>query len=260
MRALPYLAIVLYGLTSLVYLAYLFNRSDRLRRYGRYLLLVVLAVHFATIGSYCVKGLHPLTGISTLLNMIAFMLTTGYLVVGMKWRLPVAGAVVVPLSLALVIAGQLTPQGPPLGAVPHVLGKLHLTLVAMGVTALALATAVAVVYLRQETSLRHNQLAALDRKAPALTTLDTLGLRLILVGFPLFLLAVLTGVFWSIKLGGGFRVEHALSAAILLIYLVLLLSRLTIGLRGRRAAIMTLAGFATTALVLGIYLARRLLA
>jgi len=259
LRALSYLAVVLYGLTSLVYLAYLFNRSDKIRRGGRYMIALVLVVHLATIGSFCVKGLHPLLGISGLLNLMALMLMGAFLVVGTKWKLPVAGAAIVPLSLALVIAGQLTPRGPPAGVLPQVMGKLHLTLVAIGVTALALAAAVAVVYLRQNLALRKNRLAALDSSAPALITLDTLSLRLTLVGAPLFFLAVVTGVLWSAQLpGGGLRLEHLLAGVILLIYLVLLLARLTIGMRGRRAAILTLAGFGITVAVLAMYVARRL--
>lgn len=259
MRALTLISIVLYGLTSLIYLGYLFTRADKIRRLGRVATALLLVVHFATIGSYCVNGFHPLLGVGGTLNLIAFLLLAGFLLVSLRWPLPVGGAVIVPLALALVISGQITSRGPPVGGLPAALGKLHLTLVAMGVAALALASTVAVVYLRQNLALRRNQLLALDSSAPALTTLDTLSLRLTLVGFPLFLCAVLTGVLWSQQLGQGVRLEHLLSGVILLVYLVLMVARVTVGLRGRRAALLTLFGFAVTVAVLGIYVARRVL-
>jgi ABC-type uncharacterized transport system permease subunit len=259
MRALTLASILLYGLTSLIYLAHLFTRADRIRQVGRLATALLLVVHFATIGSYCVNGFHPLVGVGGTLNLIAFLLLAGFLLVSLRWPLPVGGAVIVPLAMALVISGQITSRGPPPGGLPAALGKLHLTLVAMGVAALALASTVAVVYLRQNLALRRNQLLALDSSAPALTTLDTLSLRLTLVGFPLFLCAVITGVLWSQQLGSGFRFEHLLAGVILLVYLVLMAARVTVGLRGRRAALLTLLGFAVTVAVLGIYVARRVL-
>ncbi len=259
MPALAVVTAVFYGLISLLYLIRVFRQDERLRRITCGTVVVVLIVHAVTIGSFCLRGFHPLVGVAGTLNLIAFLLVAAFFFVSLKWALPVAGAVIVPFAMALVLSAQLTPQGPPPGALPHVLGKLHLTLVAMGVTALALASAVAVGYLRQNRALQNNQLLALESTAPALSTLDRLSLRLTLVGFPLFVLAVITGALWSYHLHEGFRIEHALSGLILLIYLVLVSARISIGLRGRRAAILTLSGFFVTALVLAIYMARRVL-
>ena len=259
MKALTYISITLYALTSLVYLAYIFAPHDKLRRAGRFAISGVLMVHLATIGSYCLNGFHPLLGVGGTLNLIAFLLLLGFLLVSLRWPLTGGGAVVLPLALALVISGQITSRAPPAAGLPAALGKLHLTLVAMGVAALALASAAAIVYLRQDLALRRNQLLALDKSAPALTTLDSLSLRLTVVGFPLFLCAVCTGVLWSQQLGFGVRLEHLLSGVILLVYLVLLVTRITVGLRGRRAAWITLFGFSVTVVVLGIYIARRVL-
>jgi ABC-type uncharacterized transport system permease subunit len=260
MAALAYLVIGLYGVTSLIFFGYLFTRDERVSRAGRVTAAMVLVSHFATIGSYCVQGQHPLLGFPTLLNMSAFILVLAYLVFSMKWRLGVAGAVILPLAFALVVSGQLAPHGPPAGGVPMMLGKLHLTLVALGIAALALAAAVAVAYLRQDRALRRNQLAILDRKGPALTTLDTLSLRLTLVGFPLFLLAVVTGILWAARMPnmGSPRIEHFLSGGILVIFLALVVSRLTVGMRGRKAAWLTISGFVVTAVVLTIYMMRRM--
>lgn len=260
MTLLSTITLILYAVASLIFVAYLFKRDDRVRKAGRYLTALTLVVHFATIGSYCVRGLHPLLGIGGILNLIAFFIALGYLLFGLRWRVGFAGAIALPLTMALVASGQITPRVAAAAGGAAMLGRLHLVLVAMGVTALFMAAVVAVAYLRQDRALRSSQLAILDQQGPALTTLDTVGLRLILVGAPLFLLAVITGVLWSLRLDGAvLRVEHLLSGVILVIFAVLIVARLTVGWRGRKAALLTLSGFGVTALVLAIYMVRRLL-
>jgi ABC-type uncharacterized transport system permease subunit len=51
-------------------------------------------------------------------------------------------------------------------------------------------------------------------------------------------------------------VQYAIATVAWLLYAALLLARVTAGLRGRRAALMTLAGFATSMIVLIIYFLR----
>ncbi|MBW2736008.1 MAG: cytochrome c biogenesis protein CcsA [Deltaproteobacteria bacterium] len=260
MPILSTITLILYALASVIFVIYLFKRDDRVRKGGRILTALTLVVHFGTIGSYCVRGLHPLLGIGGILNLIAFFIALGYLTLGLRWRVGFAGAIALPLTLALVVSGQIAPRVAAAGGASAMLGKLHLVLVAMGVTALFFAAVVAVAYLRQDRALRSSQLASLDQRGPALTTLDAIGLRLIVVGAPLFLLAVVTGVLWSLRLDGAvWRVEHLLSGVILVIFAVLIVARLTVGWRGRKAALLTLSGFSLTALVLAIYVARRLL-
>lgn len=259
MRILSLLTILLYGLSSLFYLALLFSYSERLRKVARLSVGVVIALHFVTIGSYCTKGFHPLLDIAGTFNLIAFLLAVFYLIFSFRWKLVNGGAAILPLATSLVASGQLTHREQALTHGILVSGKLHLILVAMGVVALALASAVSLVYLKQNIALKKNQLLALDKSAPALTTLDSISQRLIWVGFPLFILAVVMGFVWSFQLKLGFKIEHLLSFFILGIYLVLIITRYTIGLRGRRAAILTLISFGVTALVLAIYLFRRIL-
>lgn len=260
MTMLSTITVILYGLAGLIFVAYLFKRDDRVRKAGRTLTALTLVVHFAAIGSFCVRGLHPLLGIGGILNMIAFFVALGYMLFGLRWRVGFAGAIALPLTFALVASGQITPRVAAAGGVSATLGKLHLVLVAMGVTTLFMAAIVAIAYLRQDRALRSSKLAILDQQGPALTTLDAIGLRLIMVGGPLFLLAVITGVLWSMRLDGAvLRIEHLLSGVILLIFAVLIIARLTVGWRGRKAALLTLSGFGVTAVVLAIYMLRRLL-
>ena len=55
------------------------------------------------------------------------------------------------------------------------------------------------------------------------------------------------------------RPEHALAGITWTIFAALILARVTVGWRGRRAALLTVAGFMVVVAVLVIYMGRRML-
>ena len=105
------------------------------------------------------------------------------------------------------------------------------------------------------------RISALYRRSPPLNTLDEIGRRLILVGFPIFTLAVGTGMIWLTRLPGqgGVRPEYLISGVTWLVFAAQILARLTMGWRGRRAAWTTVLGFCATVAVLAVYMVRRLM-
>ncbi|MCA9669258.1 MAG: cytochrome c biogenesis protein CcsA [Myxococcales bacterium] len=261
-NTLQLITLGLYALASVAYIAHLVARGDKSREAARIALAVALLGHFASIGVQCSGGFHPLTGTSGLLSLIAFILCVAFLAGTFRWKLGSLGAAMALLAFGLLLAARLA-QGkePPVAQAVLFLKRMHLTLVALGVSAFALAAGVAVLYLVQNAALKGGRVGG-ERRGPAITTLDTLGRRLVMVGFPVFTLAVITGVLWMLKAGGsgGFRLEYGFAGIVWLIFAVLIGGRLTVGLRGRSAALLTLAGFGFTAVVLLIYVGRRVIA
>jgi ABC-type uncharacterized transport system permease subunit len=83
--------------------------------------------------------------------------------------------------------------------------------------------------------------------------------RLIWVGFPIFTIALVLGAIWTSKLGESLaRLEYPLAGVTWVAYATLLVARQVYGWRGRRAAKLTLEGFAAALAVLLIYLIRRM--
>src|SRR5690606_25376162 len=117
------------------------------------------------------------------------------------------------------------------------------------------------VYLLEERNLKRKQFdRVLFKRGIALETLDTLVHRLTLVGFPIFTVALMLGVVWVSQRASGFaRPEYALAAVTWGAFGALLLQRTARGWRGRKAALLTICGFAAAVMVLVIYLVRRAL-
>lgn len=221
---------------------------------------VALAAHGVDIGWRGTLHVHPAESVRESIGFLAFILTGGYLAASARYRLTLAGVIVMPVSLVLLVLARLTPAG----AAPEdlsALGRIHISLATLGVGVFAVASALSAIYLAEDRALRHKKFDALslrDRGAP-LEALDRLSHRLVWVGFPIFTVAMVLGAVWMARLGENlFRIEYALAAITWIVFGVLLVARQIFGWRGRRAARLTLEGFAAAVVVIAIYLIRRI--
>jgi len=224
--------------------------------------LVALAfvAHGADIGWRGTEHVHPAQSVREALGFLAFILTGGYLLASMRYRLTLGGVVVMPVSLVLLLLARLTPAGTAPGDL-SVLGRVHIMLVTVGVGVFALASALSAIYLVEDRALKKKKFDALslrDKGAP-LEGLDRTAHRLIWVGFPIFTIALVLGAVWASSLGEDLtRPEYPLAVVTWAFYASLLVARQIYGWRGRRAARLNLAGFGVAILVLLIYLVRRM--
>jgi ABC-type uncharacterized transport system permease subunit len=245
-----------YAVACVLYLAHLVSSSDGIARGARVALAVAFLSHAVDIGWLCTHGLHPVVNAREALSFASWLMCGAYLVTSLRFKVPVVGALVVPGTMVLDVAARLTPthESPHAGA--SLLGAVHITLASAGVALFAVAAGGAVIYLIAERNLKAHKPGRAN--APSLATLDKLNQRCITLGFPVFTLAMVTGALWVARLheSGVFTIQYLISAIAWLLYAGLLLLRVTAGWRGRRAALMTLAGFATTMAVLLIYFLR----
>ena len=232
----------------------------KLRPTALVLVGIAFAAHGTDIGWRGIEHVHPAQSVREALGFLAFIVTGGYLLASARYRLTLGGAAVMPVSLVLLVVARLTPAG----TAPDdlsTLGKIHISLATVGVGVFALASALSLIYLLEERALRRKRfdtVAFKDNGAP-LEALDRLSHRLIWIGFPIFTVALVLGAIWVSKLGQSLdRPEYPLAAVTWVFYAALLVVRQAYGWRGRRAARLTLAGFAAALLVLVIYLVRRM--
>jgi ABC-type uncharacterized transport system permease subunit len=259
--------LALYAVACTLYLAHLSQGTQTpatgplsgIARGARVALALAFASHAVDIGWLCTHGLHPVVNAREALSFASWLICGVYLATSFKLHVPVVGALVVPGTMVLDVAARLTPsqEAPRAGSL---LGTMHIVLATAGVALFAVAAGGAVIYLVTERRLKRHKAAGMLRGGPALETLDTLNRRCIVLGFPVFTVAMVTGAVWVARIPGAgvFTPQYAIATVAWLLYAVLLLARVTAGWRGRRAALMTLAGFATAMTVLLIYFLRGL--
>lgn len=253
------IAASLYGAAAAAYLAFLVGGNDRVRRLATGILLVGFLVQSGEMSARGLAGAHPATSAREAIGFVAWLLVAAFLAANWKRPIGAVGAFVAPAGLALLLVARLSavPGGGTEGL--GVLGRVHISLATAGVAVFALATAIAVVYLVQERQLKQKRIGQMVRKGAALETLDNLAHRCVQLGFPIFTVAMLTGAWWSARRSDGVRPEYMIAMVAWTAFAAALVTRTTIGWRGRRAAVMTILGFTSSLVVLGIYLGRRLM-
>ncbi len=235
---------------------YLF-RGNTAARLPVGLLLAGFAVHSLVLTRLFLRqGFAAVALMGDALLFNSWMMVGVYLLVQLKYRLTILGGIIGPLAFLMTFAAFAVGRGPnqiPPGIETFWL-PLHVTLAFLGNAVFALAFAVSLVYLLQERHLKHKKLTLLMKRFPPLESLDRLNYKLLMWGFPLMTLGILTGSLWAGIHWGyywSWDPRQISSAIVWLLYGALLHGRITAGLRGKKAALLTMVGFCV---VLGYFL------
>jgi ABC-type uncharacterized transport system permease subunit len=224
---------------------------------SRILGLAIFAHVDFTISDYLLLGHAPFADMHEIMALLSLLIALAYLTTMRKHKLTVLGAFITPVTLLLFLGAGLG------GSVPSVpedvrsaLLPLHVVVNILGIVAFALAFAAAVGYVIQERLLRSKHVVGVFQRLPPLDVLDSFGLKLVTIGFPLFTIGIVTGTFWAAR--GGFSLSTGQGFGLLawLCFGSVLLARAAAGWRGRRAAIGTMLGFLCSMAAIGGYLLR----
>lgn len=201
---------------------------------------------------------HPQIGdVRQMLTVASLAIVATHLVALRYGRLAVLGAFVTPIALLMFLGAGLGHSVPNVPEdIRSALLPAHVIVNVLGVTAFTLAFAVALAYLIQERLLRRRQLGGLFTRLPPLDVLDSLGLKLLLIGFPLFTVGSVSGAIWATKFQSGLSGTQVLGLVAWVVFGAVLLLRVAAGWQGRRAAIGTLLGFACALAVIIGYVLR----
>src|SRR3989454_8847344 len=248
------LAIVGYVIATGLALAYVVQRDELIHRFASLATLAGWVLHTVALLALAVDlGRPPLANLSEAVWVAVWVVVLLEMWLERRYGLSVLGAFVLPV--ALVFSLQSMPTRTLIG--PTLSGAwlwVHIGLALVGIAALVLNFAGAVMYLLQEHQLRAKRLGTLYYTLPALATLDRLTYRTLAFGFPFLTTGLILGVLWAgAAWGSVFTFDPlALSSYVAwAVYAATLAGRAAGGFHGRRAAYFAILGFAVLALTLG---------
>ncbi len=250
------LTAALYFVAGALYLVFLGRGHEQLARAGTGVLGVAvvahvafLAVDFFDAGNVPVADIHQALAVLSLLVVLAYLIT-----VRGKSRLRVLGAFITPVTLLLFLGAGFRRGVAVVGDdMRSALLPLHVIVNVLGLVAFAIAFAVALAYVIQDRQLRRKQLGGLFQRLPPLDVLDSLSFRMVLIGFPLFTVGVISGTVWAVRLDPSapqIGATQTIGVLAWVLFAAVLLLRVAAGWRGRRAAIGTMLGFLCACVVL----------
>jgi cytochrome c-type biogenesis protein CcsB len=201
---------------------------------------------------------HGHAPLSNLYESVVFFSWTIILIYGLiefKYKYRVIGAFVVPFALLGMAWAQLGLSSGIEPLVPALQSNwllYHVVTCFLGYAAFAVACGISIMYLikeKQEGPASNAAAGGLIAMFPSTRILDDLNYRAIMIGFPLLTLGIITGAAWANYAWGTYwswDPKETWSLIVWFIYAAFLHARITRGWVGRRAAILSVVGFAAT--------------
>ncbi len=242
-------AFILYILAAVLYLFFLLMKKEGAARKGFVLAAAGAGLHtLALILRIFVSGHAPFTNMYESLSFLAWASITAYLILERTFSIRKAG----PFFLLLVTALMAFASSPlmPKEAAPLVPALqsywlwLHVSVTLIGEAFFAVGTLTSLLYLAAERRERKGLAGKKDKDA---AHYDAVSYRIIAIGFPLFTLGGLVfGMIWAYKAWGSYwswDPKEVWSLVTWLIYGLYLHTRIVMGWKGRRSAVIAIIAF-----------------
>ncbi|RMH34917.1 MAG: c-type cytochrome biogenesis protein CcsB [Nitrospirae bacterium] len=242
------MTLVLYFFGTVLFLIYLLRRTETVSRTASFVTGTGFLAHTAAlIGRIVGLGSFPLLTFQDAVSLFAWLLLLVMFGAILFKSLHVLGAFILPLAFLALVSAIVTPvEQPNLPPVFHAVW-IHVTLSVLGTVGFAVAFVAGIMYLIQDRLLKSKRFNVLYFKLPPLDFLDMLNHRSILLGFPFLTLGILTGALSAQMTSGSYlswNSEQIWALITWIFYFVVLLGRVTAGWRAKKAALLTIVGFA----------------
>lgn len=243
------LTAALYGFATVVYLLCIVRTTQLLTLWAGRLLYAGFIAHLLSTIHLAVNMKYlPLTNMQESLSFFSLAIVGAFIYFEKKYKVTTLGSFIVPVALIMLVASSSLHSE--VRQLPPILQSnwfwFHALLAFASYACFTIAAGVAVMYLLQRYFLKTKQLGALFQKLPSLDTMDNISYSCLTFGWPLLTVAIISGSIWSEKAMGSYWIwdsKQTWSLIIWFIYAALLHGRITIGWRGKRAAILSIVGF-----------------
>lgn len=194
-------------------------------------------------------GYVPLSNMYESLIFFSWTIVLVYLILEFKYRQKIIGVFVAPfaflaIALTSIIPGidaKITPLVP---ALQSNWLTIHVTTCFFGYASFAVSFGISILYLIR--SRKQSQKEGSSKWWPSIAILDEINYKAIVIGFPLLTLGIITGAAWANYAWGSYwswDPKETWSLITWFVYAAFLHARFTRDWRGKKAAMLSIAGF-----------------
>ena len=244
------LALTFYFISTIAGIVDIFRGKKPSRKISLYLALAGFLFHTMNIILRYIEGGHiPVTSMHEAASFFSWCILILFFFHEFRYKLGLLSSFIMPIVFLLMFSSAIFPRE--IKALSPVLQSywfgIHVIFAFLGNAAFAMSFGLGIMYLLQERQVKSKHLGGLFRKLPSLQSLDEINYHLITLGFPFLTLAMITGVIWANSAWGSYLrwdPKEVWSLITWLIYALVLHLRLTLGWRGKKAAMLSILGFA----------------
>jgi cytochrome c-type biogenesis protein CcsB len=252
---------IAYMASMVVFFAFLASKNKALGMAGSLIAYAGFAVQTVAIGlrwkeSYDMGVGHaPLSNLYESVVFFTWTIILIYMFIDLKYKYKVVGAFVVPFALLGMAWAQLGMHNGIEPLVPALQSNwllYHVITCFLGYAAFAVACGISIMYIlkaNHEEANSSDPAGGLMSMFPPIRVLDDLNYRAIMIGFPLLTLGIITGAAWANYAWGTYwswDPKETWSLIVWFVYAAFLHARFTRGWVGKRAAWLSIIGFAAT--------------
>ncbi len=240
-------AFILYIIAAVFYFSYLFSKRERAAWLGYIVAAVGLIVHSAALIIRTIESGHaPFTNMYESLSFLSWAAILAYILMEGKYRIKKAGPyfMLIVIALMALASSPLMPQEaqPLVPALQSYWLWLHVSVTLLGEAFFAIAFVTSILYLIADSKEKKGIPTSLSSEK-----LDSISYRSIAVGFPLFTLGGLVfGMVWAYQAWGRYwswDPKEVWSLITWFVFALYLHTRIVMGWKGRRSAIIAIIGF-----------------
>lgn len=255
---------IAYFAAMILFFAYIATRNSTVAFVATIVSFVGLLIHTAALGmrwyeSYQILGEHgraPLTNLYESVVFFSWTIVLIYMLLDLKYKQRSVGAFVMPFALFSMLGAQMWLNAGIDPLVPALQSNwltYHVITCFLGYAAFAVACGVSIMYLikigKEEKHSGDAPMGGVLGIFPSCRILDDINYRAIMIGFPLLTLGIITGAAWANYAWGTYwswDPKETWSLIVWFLYAAFLHARFTRGWVGRRAAWLSIIGFAAT--------------
>jgi cytochrome c-type biogenesis protein CcsB len=251
---------IAYMVSMVVFFAFLASKNKTLGLVGSITAYAGLVIQTVAIAlrwkeSYDLGVGHaPLSNLYESVVFFSWTIIFIFAIIDIKYKYRVVGAFVVPFALLAMAWAQLglnTNIEPLVPALQSNWLLYHVVTCFLGYAAFAVACGISIMYLIKAKYEESGSAATggIMSMFPPIRVLDDLNYRAIMIGFPLLTLGIITGAAWANYAWGTYwswDPKETWSLIVWFIYAAFLHARFTRGWVGKRAAWLSIIGFAAT--------------
>jgi ABC-type uncharacterized transport system permease subunit len=242
-------ATVLYGVGLVHAILMLRQRGERFAKFAAPAVCLGMIFHFVSlVETAVIYGYAQLLTIRHAESALALMIAVIFTIMFVRYRTASPAALIFPLIFFLTFASAISQRHFSFPSSSFRGGWIvfHVFILLLGYAMLFFSFVSSLLYLVLARQLKQKQTSGWAARLPSLQEVDQLGYKSLVLGFPFMTVGLLAGaILAQEQYGAGFISDPKVLLSLLMwaIYLVLLYTRWSAGLRGAKAAYLASFGF-----------------